>query len=120
MHKVYVVEDSIIVRNRLISLLMGLPGIEVVGFSGTIKDAAAGIQNHKPDMVILDIRLNDGNGIHLLQKIKLEMPSIRVIMLTNYSIPAYENRCRELGADYFFDKSKDFERILDVVSDKSA
>jgi two-component system response regulator DevR len=116
MERVYIVEDSALVRGRIIAMLMSIAGVEIVGISDTIKEAAAGIRTYNPDTVILDIRLNDGNGIDLLQNIKALNSSTRVIMLTNYNIPLYERRCRELGADFFFDKSKDFEKLLDVIA----
>jgi two-component system response regulator DevR len=116
MERIYIVEDSAIVRGRIISMIMSVEGVDIVGTAETMKEASDGIFQSNPDTVILDIRLNDGNGIDLLQQIKVEKPLIKVIMLTNYNIPLYEKRCKELGADYFFDKSKDFEKILEVIT----
>jgi DNA-binding NarL/FixJ family response regulator len=115
MERVYVVEDSAAVRSRIVSMLNGVPGVDIVGASGAIRVASEAIRELAPDTVILDIRLEDGNGIDLLQMIKSGNSPTRVIMLTNFNIPAYEARCRELGADFFFDKSNDFEKILDVI-----
>ncbi|OHD70945.1 MAG: hypothetical protein A2W19_08240 [Spirochaetes bacterium RBG_16_49_21] len=116
MERVFIVEDSALVRGRIIAMLMSLKGVDIIGISDTIKEAASSIRLNNPDTVILDIRLNDGNGIDLLQQIKDATPCTKVIMLTNYNIPLYEKRCKELGADYFFDKSKDFEKLLDVIT----
>lgn len=69
----------------------------------------------RPDVVILDINMPGGSGIEVLHDIKQLSPSPRVIMLTNYSQPQYRRKCLDAGADHFFDKSTEFEKIRDVL-----
>ena len=66
-------------------------------------------------MVTLDIRLAGGNGIKVLERIKKEQPSSAVIMLTNYPYPQYREKCRQLGADYFFDKVTEIGSFVKVL-----
>ena len=63
--------------------------------------------------MILDVRLPRGNGVEVLQNIKKDRPNTKVIILTNY--PEYRGKCIELGADYFFDKLTEFEKVTEVV-----
>ncbi|MFC1548291.1 response regulator, partial [Candidatus Neomarinimicrobiota bacterium] len=54
-------------------------------------------------------------GIDVLREIKHNLPDLKVIMLTNYPYPHFQRRCEEEGADYFFDKSTEFEKVTQVV-----
>ena len=73
------------------------------------------IMSYNYDVVILDIRMPGGNGIDVLQAIKRGDPAPTVIMLTNYPYPQYRGKCMDLGADYFFDKSNEFEKVMEVI-----
>jgi len=113
--KVLIVDDSEVVRERLRTMLSELKGVEVIGQAESSKEAIGAIRKLKPDAVILDIQMSGGNGIKVLEKIKEEMPSTKVIMLTNYPYPQYRKKCMDAGADYFFDKSTEFEKVIEVV-----
>ena len=114
--KLFIVEDSAIIRGRIMAMVSILDNIQIAGSSGETVESLNMIRTLQPDIVILDIRLKGGSGIDLLQVIKNEFPGILVIMLTNYPYPQYQRRCLELGADYFFDKSREFEKIIDVLN----
>lgn len=115
--KVFVVEDSPIVRDRLIAMLLDMQSVEVVGQADNRIDAVRGIVEQRPDIVVLDIKLRDGTGIDVLQDIKQKLPAIETIMLTNYATAEFRRRCMSLGAGHFFDKTGEFERIKDVLAD---
>ena len=112
--KVFIVDDSAIVAERLRSLLAEIEGVEFVGQAQNESDAIKSIMKLKPDAVIMDIRLAGGSGMSVLEKIKKEQPSTIVIMLTNYPYPQYKHKCKELGADYFFDKVTEIEKIAET------
>jgi len=113
--RVFVADDSAPVRERIESLLREIPDIEVVGHAEDSLAARLLITALQPDVVILDINMPGGSGIEVLHDIKRLSPSPKVIMLTNYSQPQYRARCLEEGADHFFDKSTEFDRIRDVL-----
>lgn len=69
----------------------------------------------KTDVVILDIRMPGRNGLDVLRDIKEGSPESKVIILTNYPYPQYRRRCMEEGADFFFDKSSEFEKVTEVL-----
>jgi YesN/AraC family two-component response regulator len=108
---VFIADDSLIVREHLVTLLDELAGIEIVGQAETGAEAISSIKNLQPDVVILDIRMPDGNGIDVLQNIKQGEPAPIVIILTNYPFPGYRQKCMQAGADFFLDKSTEFDQI---------
>jgi DNA-binding NarL/FixJ family response regulator len=122
--KVFLVDDSAIVLEKLAAMFSGIDGVEIAGQARNAREAIQSIVKLKPDVVILDIRLNDGdNGMDVLKQIKNEIPPPIVIMLTNYPYPQYREKCQALGADYFFDKVTEIEKIYDtfkqLLTDKS-
>lgn len=113
--KIFIVEDSAIMRGRLIELLSTLREAEITGFSGIASEAIEMIRAIRPDVVILDIQLYGGSGIDVLKRIKEDFPWIKVMVLTNFPEDVIRNQCGELGADYFLDKSFEFHVILDAI-----
>lgn len=109
--KVFIVDDSLIVREHLVTMLDELAGTEIVGQAENVAEAIRGIQTLQPDVVILDIRMPDGSGIEVLQNIKQGQTAPMVIILTNYPYPGYRQRCLNAGADFFLDKSTEFDQI---------
>ncbi len=70
----------------------------------------------QPDVAILDISLAEGNGIDVLVNVKPRLPALKGIMLTNYSSPQHLKASADAGAEYFLDKSVDFERIAEILA----
>ena len=115
--RVLIVDDSKIVCDGLQQMLINIADVEIVGQVNNGKDAIATISESKPDVVILDIRLPGLSGIDVLKDIRNKKLPIRVIMLTNYTYPQYRKKCKELGADYFFDKVAEIEEIPNVIAE---
>lgn len=113
--KVLIVEDSDVVKRRIRSLLKELQGVIVIGEAVNSKEAMAIINVMHPDIVLLDIHLASGSGMDVLKETKTNHAGTRVIVLTNYSDLHHRTKCREAGADYFFDKSIEFEKVVDVL-----
>lgn len=113
--KVYIADDSSIMRKRLFSLFSEIKGIEIVGQAQRGDEAVGSIHKLKPDVVILDIRMPGGSGVEALQKIKKENPDTTVIMFTNYPYPQYKKKCMGAGADFFLDKSTEFDEIPEIL-----
>ena len=112
--RVFIVDDSAIIRERLNTILSELKGIEIIGQAKGSTEAEEAIPKLKPDVVILDIRMHGGNGIEVLKNIKKDKNSPLVIMLTNYPYPQYRKKCKDAGANFFFDKSTEFEKVIEV------
>jgi DNA-binding NarL/FixJ family response regulator len=117
---VFVVDDSEIVRDRITSMLSEIPAINIVGYADNPLSATESIVKSNPDVVILDIFLTGGSGIHVLKSIRGKKVTAKVIMLTNYAQEEYRKKCFEEGADFFFDKSIEFDRVVDVITKLSS
>ena len=115
--KVFVVEDSAAVRERLVEMIRELEDVEVVGEAANYNMAVAGIMNARPDVAILDIKLADdaGSGIDVLNQVRKAIPALRAIVLSNYVSPQHLKASSDAGAEFFLDKSSDFERIPEIL-----
>jgi len=113
--RVFVVDDSDVLRESLIRMLSELERVEVVGEAAGRDQALAEIARLKPEVVILDIQLQQGNGIEVLAEIKKTAPGPTVIMLTNYPYIQFREKCLKAGADYFFYKATEFTKVKEVV-----
>jgi DNA-binding NarL/FixJ family response regulator len=114
--KVLIVDDSVVVRSRLIEMVSEVKGLEIVGQAQDVNEALDFFRQKGPDVVILDIRMTGGSGIDVLKYIKRVNRSVKVIMLTNYPFPQYRKKCEEFGADFFFDKSKDAFKVVETLN----
>jgi YesN/AraC family two-component response regulator len=117
MLKILIADDSDLVRERLRELISEVPGTEVVGEAANGAEALAALERLAPDVLILDVRMPGGNGIGALEAAKTRHPAPAVIMLTAYAYPQYRRKCLEAGAEYFFDKATEFERVADVLAE---
>src|SRR5512140_600450 len=112
---VFIVDDSLIVRARIMTMLGDLDSVAIVGHAPSSAEAHTAIHSLRPDIVILDVQMPGGSGIDLLRKIKKLQPSPIAIMFTNFPFVQIRKECIEAGADYFFDKSRDFEKITQIL-----
>ena len=109
--KVFIADDSLIVREHLVTMFDELAGVEIVGQAENVAESIRDIRNIRPDVVILDIRMPGGSGIDVLKRVKQDETAPVVIILTNYPYPGYRQKCLQAGADFFLDKSTEFDQI---------
>ncbi len=113
--KILIADDSLVVRDRLVTLLTEVHGVEVVGQAKDAMEARNLAEELRPDVAILDIRMPKGSGADVVRDLKKLDPTPKVIILTNYPHPENRKKCIERGADYFFDKSTEFKKVLSVL-----
>jgi two-component system response regulator DevR len=82
--RLLVVDDHEVVRKGLVALLDRRDGFEVVAEAGSVEQAIAQARLHRPDIVVMDVRLPDGSGVEACRDIRAELPETRVIMLTSF------------------------------------
>jgi DNA-binding NarL/FixJ family response regulator len=114
--KVFIVEDSPAVRSRLVELLGEIDGVCVVGEAQTPDEAVAGIHETQPHCVVLDLQLIGGTGIDVLRAVHPGSPEIAFVVLTANSTTQYRRVCMQAGASWFLDKSTEFDKLKEVVS----
>lgn len=113
--RILIADDSAVVRERLTGLLTSLHGIEVIGQAEDAMEAKRIAEKLRPDVAILDLRMPKGSGADVLSDIKKLNPTPKVIILTNYAQPENRKKCMDGGADYFFDKSTEFQKMISVL-----
>jgi DNA-binding NarL/FixJ family response regulator len=118
--QVFIVEDSFLVRARLVDMLQALPGTSVVGEAARADTAIRGILATRPDLVLLDMNLGEGSGFDVLRAVCRQAPGIDFYMLSNFAADPYRQLAQRLGARDFFDKSKEMERVRDLVAQRAA
>jgi len=112
--KVVIADDHEVVRSGLSSLLKG-SDIEVVAEAADGKEAVAAAEQHVPDVVLLDIRMPDYDGLKALEEIRTKCPSARVIMLSTYDNPTYVARSVALGASDYILKGSERDELVSAI-----
>jgi two-component system, NarL family, response regulator DevR len=115
-NNVFIVEDSISIRERLAALLTEIEGVSVVGEADSPSAAVDGILRMRPDSVVLDIHLVNGSGIEVLREVHPRIPGIVFIVLTSHPDPQYRRICMQAGASYFLDKNTEFAKVGEVIA----
>ena len=115
MLKVLIADDSVLMREQLVCILSQLDQIEIIGEARDGLEAIDSFRKLNPDVVILDIRMPKSSGLKVLESIKKDALHPIVIVLTNYPYPQYRKKFIEAGADYFFEKSTEFDKIPEVL-----
>ena len=111
--RVFLVEDSVSLRERLGDFLSEPGKIEMIGFAATESDAVRELLTQPVDVAIVDLNLKEGTGLGVIESIRAQHAKAppTIIVLTNYAFPEFEAACLERGADYFFDKSTQFGAV---------
>jgi DNA-binding NarL/FixJ family response regulator len=114
-YKILIVDDSALVVDRLFENLHEMKCVDKLFSAHSYAEAVNQIKLQPPQFILLDIQLPGKNGIELLSYIKQNYPNIITIMLTNMVSDYYKDLCNNIGADYFIDKSSEFEKIPGII-----
>jgi DNA-binding NarL/FixJ family response regulator len=117
--KVFLVENSALLRDRLRPLIAGLEGVQLVGEAASAEAALDGIVATSADAVVLDLHLDGSNGFEVLRALNKAAPGVAVYVLTNFPSETYRRTAERLGARGFFDKTGEIPRLLAALSEKS-
>ena len=114
--RLFIVEDSRPILERLVRSLSDLEDVEVVGSALDVAPAISGVNQANPDALILDLHLPSGNGLDVLRAVRKDHPLMHVMVFTNFAEDAYRAAALGLGAEEFLDKSFDFPRVREILS----
>ncbi|HUT89898.1 MAG TPA: response regulator transcription factor [Thermoguttaceae bacterium] len=114
-----IADDHEVIRIGLASLLAG-SDIEIVAEAATGKEAVALAEEHRPDVVLLDIRMPDGDGLSTLEKLRSKVPETAVVMLSTYDNPTYVARSVALGAADYVLKGSSREDLITTLQAAAA
>jgi two-component system, OmpR family, response regulator len=115
MLRVLLVEDSPLLAARLGESLAPLEGVELVASVTDESSAVGAVADNQVDVIILDLQLKHGTGFGVVQRLGAKRPT--VIVFTNYMLPEYRRRADALGVEYFLNKSRDYERLPQLLQE---
>ncbi|MCM4172411.1 DNA-binding response regulator [Arenibacter sp. TNZ] len=113
--KIFIVDDHYMIIEGIRSLLQNEKGLEWMGHAMNATSCMAFLQNHKPNIILLDINLPDISGIDLCKEIKLKFPKIEIIGLSSYNQQSYINKIMDNGASGYVLKNATKEELLDAI-----
>ncbi|MEJ7687698.1 MAG: response regulator transcription factor [Variovorax sp.] len=119
--KTYLVEDNPVIRENLVSFLEDIADASIVAHAAGEDEAIAWLCNHRDgwDVTIVDLFLQQGNGLGVVQACRQRRSDQKVVVLSNYATPDMRARSKALGADAFFDKSAEIDLLLDYCESLS-
>lgn len=115
MTRVFLVDDHEIVRRGIAQLIDAEPGLEVIGEADTVRAAYGRIAATRPDVVVMDVHLPDGNGIDLCRRIRSDDPDIRCLILTAYDDDTASVAAVMAGASGYVLKNVHGRNLLDGI-----
>lgn len=116
--KIVLIEDSMVVRQTIGSLLGELGGVKVVGGAADELAAIELLRSQQPDLAIVDLELRTGSGIGVLRALSKNPDYFgrpRAVVFSNHDQPVLRERCFALGVERFFDKSTEIGELLAYV-----
>jgi CheY-like chemotaxis protein len=113
--RVLVVDDSPAVRARIVAMLRELDSVVAIDEAGSADQAETEARARLPNVVILDINMPRRSGLTVLPFLRTLSSQPLVIVLTNDPTEHHRKQCLDTGAHFFFDKSKDFGGVLEVL-----
>lgn len=115
----FIADISQTTRASIINLLAGSAGMEVVGTACSVSEALNGVSRLRPDVILLDYQLCKQCSLDLIPLLKAGQPALRVVLLADHPfahVPK-ERQAAAAGADLFLDKSHEFYRLTEHLSD---
>ncbi|TXH86491.1 MAG: response regulator [Rhodoferax sp.] len=111
------VEDSELILLRLAEWVVEIdPSFNILPATSLV-EAETLLRSHNPDFMVLDVNLPDGNALNRLKDFKRLCPHMQVAILTNSNDTFTRLKCKELGADWVFDKATDIPKLVELMSD---
>ena len=119
--RVVIVEDSERILTHLAEEFAAIDNLCIAGTAATEAEAVRLLGQGNWDRAILDLQLKEGNGLRVLKALPEQLTdSGTIVVFTNYAFPQYRKRSLELGADYFFDKSRELSRVVELAEDMAS
>jgi len=117
--KLLIADDHEVIRKGLASLLAGTD-IEIVAEAASGKETVKLAEQHRPNVILLDIRMPDGDGLSTLEKLRAKVPDSAVVMLSTYDNPTYVARSVALGAADYVLKDSSREDLITTLEAAAA
>jgi DNA-binding NarL/FixJ family response regulator len=113
--QVLIVDDHPVVREGLSALIAAQPDLAVCGQAAGCAEAVSLAETTRPDLIIVDISLKDGNGIELIKRIRARDASVRFLVSSMHDESVYAERALRAGALGFLGKQESTQKIIDAI-----
>ena len=113
--KILIVDGAPQIRLRLAALITEIMDADQISMVSKLKTAIQAVRNNPPEIIVMDLKLRDGNSIDMIPALKQQAPDAHIAILTNDSSDIYRRRCLQSGVDSFFDKSSEFDELLALI-----
>lgn len=115
--RILLADDSALILERMREMLSIYNRLEIVGSFNNGTETLEALRNLKPDLAIVDLKMPGLSGLEILTEIRKEDKNLKYIILTFHSTDYYKRMAILNGADYFFSKVDDFEKVAIVVAE---
>jgi DNA-binding NarL/FixJ family response regulator len=115
--RVLLIEDSPLIRRSLVEAIDASGLLRVAAYAESSDQAISLLNDETFDAVIVDLQLKQGSSVPVLAYLQREglIDTLFAAVLTNHALPAYRARCEQYGVRHFYDKSFEFDRVLDAL-----
>ena len=118
--RLLVVDDSALIRQRLLEMLEGIVGIETRASAAALDEALLCARRDLSTFVLLDLNFPEGNALSIIPTLKRLPSTPQIAVLTNDARASTRRQCLQAGADWFFDKSTEFQIAIELVRTQAA
>lgn len=113
--QIYIIEDHPVVRRGLSSLIEPEPGLAIIGGTGSAQEARQEIPDADPDLVLLDLSIEDGTGLTLLEHLHNTQSDLPVLVVSMHDEELYARRVLEAGARGYLMKDKADSKVVEAI-----
>lgn len=113
--RIMIVDDHPIVREGLTLRISAQPDLTICGEAATEEEAVARVAELHPDLLIVDISLECGNGLDVIKRVKASHPSVKMLVLSGYKESVYGERALRAGAMGYVNKQESNGKLMDAI-----
>ncbi len=117
--QIFIVDDHPAVREALASSINSKIDMRVVGESATAEEALRQLERHPPDVVVVDLSLEDAHGLDLVEQIRSRFPEVRILIYSMYEESVYAERAVRAGASGYVMKTEPTHRVVEAAQSVS-
>ena len=110
--RIFVVEDNAFVREALVNLIAGETDFVCCGQADSLESTLSGVQQAKPDLILIELRLRDGEAFELIKALKLSFPAMAILVISQCDEMLYAERALKAGASGYLMKVEAVEELL--------
>lgn len=115
LYRVMLVDDHPIVREGLKVHITAQPDLEICAETGSIRSAQQLVRNHQPDIVIVDLYLEDGNGLELIRRLRYQYPELKILVCSMSDESLFAERAVNAGANGYINKQEVAEHVVAAI-----